>query len=50
VRQQRGVVDVFPQAPSSLAFQTIADQLKKKVPLQKGGFASFWKQLSFEES
>jgi len=50
VRQQRGVVDVFPEAPSAQAFRTIADQLKKKVPLQKGGFASFWKQLSLEES
>jgi len=49
VRQQRGVVEVFPQAPSALAFRTVADQLKKKVPLQKGGFASFWKQLSLEE-
>ena len=50
VRQQRGVVEVFPRSPSALAFRTIADQLKKKVPLQKGGFASFWKQLSLEES
>lgn len=50
VRQQRGVVEVFPRSPSALAFRTIADQLKKKVPLQKDGFASFWKQLSFEES
>ena len=50
VRQQRGVVDLFPEAPSALAFRVIADQLKKKVPLQKDGFASFWKQLSLEES
>lgn len=50
VRQQRGVVDVFPRSPSALAFRTIADLLKKKVPLQKGSFASFWKQLSLEES
>jgi flagellar biosynthesis protein FlhG len=50
VRQQRGVVDIFPRSPSALAFRTIADQLRKKVPLQKGGFASFWKQLSLEES
>jgi flagellar biosynthesis protein FlhG len=50
VRQQRGIMDLFPQAPSALAFRVIADQLKKKVPLQKGGFASFWKQLSLEES
>ncbi|HWQ09586.1 MAG TPA: MinD/ParA family protein [Holophaga sp.] len=50
VRQQRGVVDVFPRSPSALAFRGLASQLKKKVPLQKGGFASFWKQLSLEES
>jgi flagellar biosynthesis protein FlhG len=50
VRQQRGVVEIFPRSPSALAFRTIADQLKKKVPLQKGGFTSFWKQLSLEES
>ena len=50
VRQQRGVVEVFPHSPSALAFRTIADQLKKKVPLQKGSFTSFWKQLSLEES
>lgn len=50
VRQQRGVVDLFPRSPSSLAYRAVADQLKKKVPLQKGGFASFWKQLSLEES
>ena len=49
VREQRGVVDLYPRSPSALAFRTIADQLKKKVPLQKGGFASFWKQLSLEE-
>ncbi len=50
VRQQRGVVEAFPRSPSAQAFRAIADQLKKKVPLQKGGFASFWKQLSLEES
>ncbi len=50
VRQQRGVVDVFPRSPAALAFRSIADLLKKKVPLQKGSFASFWKQLSLEES
>lgn len=50
VRQQRGVVDLFPRSPSSLAFRAVADQLRKKVPLQKGGFTAFWKQLSLEES
>ena len=50
VRQQCGVVEAFPRSPAALAFRTIAGQLRKKVPLQKGGFASFWKQLSLEES
>ncbi len=50
VREQRGVVEIFPQSPSALAFQYIANQLKKKVPLQKDGFTSFWKQMSLEES
>lgn len=45
VREQRGVVERFPRSPSALAFRALADQLKKKVPLQKDGFASFWKQL-----
>jgi flagellar biosynthesis protein FlhG len=49
VRQQRSVADLFPRSPSSIAFQSIAEQLQKKVPLQKDGFASFWKQLSIEE-
>jgi flagellar biosynthesis protein FlhG len=49
VREQRGVVERFPRSPSCLAFRQIADQLKKKVPLQKDGFASFWKQLSLGE-
>ena len=40
----------FAEKNGVRAFRTIADQLKKKVPLQKGGFASFWNQLSLEES
>jgi len=50
VRQQRGVVELYPRSPSAQAFRLFADQLKKKVPLQKDGFAAFWKQLSAEES
>lgn len=50
VRQQRGVVELYPRSPSAQAFRAFADQLKKKVPLQKDGFAAFWKQLSAEES
>jgi flagellar biosynthesis protein FlhG len=49
VRQQRSVVDIFPRSPAAQAFQSIASQLLKKVPLQKDGFASFWRQLSLEE-
>ncbi|WP_005034482.1 MinD/ParA family protein [Holophaga foetida] len=50
VRQQRGVVELYPRSPSAQAFRAFADQLKKKVPLQKDGFAAFWKQLTAEES
>lgn len=50
VRQQRGVVDLYPRSPSAIAFRHIAEQLQRKVSLQKDGFASFWKQLSLEES
>lgn len=49
VRQQHGVVELFPKSPSSMAFWSLADHLKKKVPLQKDGFASFWNQLRLEE-
>ena len=49
VREQRSVVERFPRSPSTQAFRQIADQLRKKVPLQKDGFASFWKQLSLGE-
>ena len=49
VRQQRGVVDLFPHAPSSLAFRAAAQQLREKIPLQKDGFAAFWKGLTVEE-
>jgi flagellar biosynthesis protein FlhG len=49
VRQQRCVVDLFPQSPATQAFFQAATQLKKKIPLQKEGFAAFWKGLSAEE-
>ena len=49
VRQQRSVVDLFPRSPAAIAFQSIAGLVQKKVPLQKDGFASFWRQLSLEE-
>jgi len=49
VRQQRSVVDLYPRSPAAIAFQSIASQVLKKVPLQRDGFASFWRQLSIEE-
>jgi len=49
VRQQRGVVELFPQAPAALALHAAARQLQEKIPLQKDGFAAFWKGLSAEE-
>jgi len=49
VRQQRCVVDLYPQAPATQAFSRAALQLQKKIPLQKEGFAAFWKGLSAEE-
>lgn len=50
VRQQRGVVDLFPRSPAALAFRALADRLQKGVPLQKDGFQSFWNHLRTEES
>ena len=49
VRQQRGVVELFPQSPAALALVSAARQLQDKIPLQKDGFAAFWKGLSAEE-
>jgi flagellar biosynthesis protein FlhG len=49
VRQQRCVADLYPQAPSSQAFLSAARLLQQKIPLQKEGFAAFWKGLSAEE-
>jgi flagellar biosynthesis protein FlhG len=49
VRQQRGVVELFPHAPSTLAFQALARQLLGQVSLQPDGFASFWRQLASED-
>ena len=48
VREQRGVADLFPRSPAALALQRMAQQLKQKVPLQRDGFAAFWKFLSSE--
>jgi flagellar biosynthesis protein FlhG len=48
VRQQRGVVELYPRCPSVLAFRSIANHLQKNVSLQKDGFNSFWNQLRTE--
>ncbi len=49
VRQQRGVVDLYPRCPATLAFQALARQLLSRVSLQPDGFASFWRQLASED-
>jgi flagellar biosynthesis protein FlhG len=49
VRQQRGVLELFPQAPAALALAAAARRLQEKVPLQKDGFAAFWRGLNLEE-
>jgi flagellar biosynthesis protein FlhG len=50
VRQQRGVVDLYPRCQASQAFQALAQQLLGRVSLQPNGFASFWRQLSTDDS
>ena len=50
VRQQRGVVELFPHCPASQAFQALARQLLGQVSLQPDGFASFWRQLASDDS
>jgi flagellar biosynthesis protein FlhG len=49
VRQQRGVVELFPKSPATQAFQALARQLLGQVSLQPDGFASFWRQLASED-
>jgi len=49
VRQQRGVVDLFPDSPAARGFQVLARQLLGQVSLQPDGFASFWRQLASED-
>jgi flagellar biosynthesis protein FlhG len=46
VRQQQGVVGLYPSCPASKAFQNISRRLMEKVPLKKDGFKAFWKELS----
>jgi flagellar biosynthesis protein FlhG len=49
VRQQRGVLELYPQAPVCTALRAAAQILQAKIPLQKDGFAAFWKELRVEE-
>jgi flagellar biosynthesis protein FlhG len=46
VRQQQGVVDLFPDSPAAKAFQAISGILMEKISLKKDGFNAFWKELS----
>jgi len=50
VRQQRGVVDLFPRSPAAQGFQALARQLLGQVSLQPDGFASFWRQLASDDT
>jgi flagellar biosynthesis protein FlhG len=43
VRQQRGVVDLFPGSPAARAFAAIVRQLLGQALLQPDDFAAFWK-------
>ncbi len=49
VRQQKGVVDLFPRSPAAQAFRALAGQLLGQVSLQPGGFAAFWRQLASDD-
>ncbi|MCL1908472.1 MAG: MinD/ParA family protein [Holophagaceae bacterium] len=46
VRQQLGVVDLFPDSPAAKAFRAVSLRLMEKVPLKRDGFNAFWKELS----
>lgn len=43
VRQQRGVVELFPDSPAARAFGGIVQQLLGQTPLQAEDFAAFWR-------
>ncbi|WP_243287695.1 MinD/ParA family protein [Geothrix terrae] len=43
VRQQRGVVELFPDCPAARAFGLIVRQLLSQTSLQVDDFAAFWK-------
>ena len=50
VREQHSFAELYPQSPAALALERMALLLKQKVPLQRDGFAAFWKSLSNENS
>lgn len=50
VRQQRGVVDLFPDSPAARAFQGLAEQLLRRVPLPSPGLTPFWNALAPDPS
>ena len=50
VRQQKGVVDLFPRSPAAQAFRALAGQLLGQVSLQPDGFAAFWRQLASDDA
>jgi flagellar biosynthesis protein FlhG len=45
VRQQQGVVELFPASPASNAFQSISEILAEKVSLKGNSIDAFWKGL-----
>ncbi|MCL1893719.1 MAG: MinD/ParA family protein [Holophagaceae bacterium] len=45
VRQQQGVVQLFPESPATKAFHAISVSLMEKVHLRRDGFNTFWKEL-----
>jgi flagellar biosynthesis protein FlhG len=46
VRQQQGIIDLFPDSPAAKAFRAISGILMEKVSLKQDGFNTFWKELS----
>lgn len=50
VRQQKGVVDLFPKSPAAQTFRALAGHLLGQVSLQPGGFAAFWRQLASDDA
>ena len=50
VRQQRGVVELFPNSPASRAFGAIVRQLLGQVSLQPDDFAAFWRMPAADDT